>query len=46
MDGWKTGDEIKILNSLIEHGKIVWLKEYRMTAVPYEWHPNPERAHS
>ena len=30
----------------IEHGKIVWLKEYRMTTAPYEWHPNPERSHS
>lgn len=114
MDGWKTGDEIKILNSLsencviteshgpvyhgiaivkkwisewtkfnkikkwdltsfylldhmiccewdfsyignrkkeeftgitiakIEHGKIIWLKEYRMTEAPYEWHPDPD----
>ncbi len=22
----------------IDHGKIAWLKEYRMTAAPYEWH--------
>jgi len=30
----------------IENGKIVWLKEYRMTAVPYEWHPKSERISS
>jgi hypothetical protein len=30
----------------IEHEKIVWLKEYRMTAAPYEWRPHLERSRS